>query len=267
MKFDDALVNALKDAKSIVVVTGSGVSAESGVPTFRGENGLWRQFRAEELATPGAFNSNPALVWEWYDWRRGIIGRAQPNPAHMTIAQMEGRYQSFLLITQNVDGLHRKAGSRKLVEIHGNIWRVRCTEEEKTFFLEENPLKVIPPRCDCGALLRPDVVWFGEQLPIDGLDNSIAHIQGCDLLMSIGTSGLVHPVASFPRMAKAGGAVVVEINVDETPNTVNADFSLKGKAGEILPALFASLTVNQNSTSQTCASPIFESNLRSKCQK
>ncbi len=238
MKFDAALVNAMKDAKSVVVITGSGVSAESGVPTFRGENGLWRQFRAEELATSDAFSSDPALVWEWYDWRRGIIGRAQPNQAHRTMALMEGQYPSFLLVTQNVDGLHRKAGSRKLVEIHGNIWRVRCTEEGKESFLEENPLKTIPPRCDCGALLRPAVVWFGEQLPADGLNTSLAHIQNCDILMSIGTSGLVYPVASFPDLASSTGAIVVEINMDETPNTLNADYSLKGRAGEILPALW-----------------------------
>ena len=150
------LIAALRQATNIVIVTGSGISAESGIPTFRGEDGLWKKYRAEELATPEAFYSNPELVWEWYDWRRQLIGKAEPNPGHEVIAKMEEHYSNFLLITQNVDGLHRKAGSHNVVEIHGNIWRVRCTDEGKIFYLEANPIGQLPPICDCGCMLRPE---------------------------------------------------------------------------------------------------------------
>ncbi len=145
-------------AKAIAVLTGAGVSAESGVPTFRGEGGLWRQFRAEDLATPEAFARDPRLVWEWYDWRRQKIAACRPNPAHHALAALEARGGEFLLVTQNIDDLHRKAGSRRLVELHGNIWRARCTREGTLSDLPEVPLRAIPPRCDCGALLRPDTV-------------------------------------------------------------------------------------------------------------
>lgn len=242
MTFEERLIDILKSAKSVVVVTGSGVSAESGVPTFRGEDGLWKQYRAEELATPRAFFSDPVLVWEWYDWRRGIISKAMPNPAHIVIADMEKHYPDFLLVTQNVDGLHILAGSENAVEIHGNIWRVRCIEEQKEFYLYDHPLSDVPPKCDCGALLRPAVVWFGESLPADAINKAAEHIQRCDVLLSVGTSGLVYPVASFPMLAKSGGSTVIEINTDETPITAIADHSLKGKAGEILPRLWKAVS-------------------------
>lgn len=242
MKFDSTLIELLQNVKSVVIVTGSGVSAESGVPTFRGADGLWKQYRAEELATPGAFFANPKLVWEWYDWRRGIISKAEPNPAHEIVATMEKYYPAFLLVTQNVDGLHRKAGNEKMVEIHGNIWRVRCVEELKESYLYDTPLGSIPPKCDCGALLRPAVIWFGEQLPVDAMNTAMERIQKCELLVTVGTSGVVHPVASFPLLAKSSSAAVVEINVDETPITSISDFSLKGKAGEVLPELWNAVT-------------------------
>ena len=232
------LVKLLRDAGSVVVLTGSGISAESGVPTFRGKEGLWKEFRAEDLATPQAFRSNPKLVWEWYDWRRGIIAKAEPNPGHLTIAEMEKYYPEFLLITQNVDGLHVKAGSKKLVEIHGNIWRVRCTEEGTESYLYDTPLETMPPRCRCGALLRPAVVWFGESMPTEPMNLALEHISGCDLLLSIGTSGMVHPVASFPMMAKSGGARIIEINPEHTPLTSIADHSLRERAGDALPGLW-----------------------------
>lgn len=242
MVFTDDLINLLRNAKSVVVVTGSGVSAESGVPTFRGEDGLWRQYRAEELATPQAFFSDPVLVWEWYDWRRGVIAEAQPNPAHKIIADMERYYPEFLLITQNVDGLHRKAGNERIVEIHGSIWRVRCVTEHNEHYLYDNPLGDIPPKCECGNLLRPAVVWFGESLPLEGITTATESIQNCEVLMTVGTSGVVYPVASFPMLAKSSGATVIDVNMDVTPITSIADHSLRGKAGEALPKLWETIS-------------------------
>jgi NAD-dependent deacetylase len=172
MIFSRKMIERFRRAKSLVVITGAGISAESGIPTFRGADGLWRRYRAEDLATPQAFQRDPRLVWEWYDWRRRLISEKEPNAGHVAIAAMEGLFEEFLLITQNVDGLHRKAGSRKLIEIHGNLWRVRCMGEGTVSSNNEVPLKEIPPRCECGALLRPDVVWFGESLSEKDLADS-----------------------------------------------------------------------------------------------
>lgn len=226
------------NAKRVVVITGAGISAESGVPTFRGKDGLWETYRPEDLATPWAFERDPGLVWRWYDWRRGIIARAKPNQGHKVIAEMERYYTDFTLITQNVDGLHRKAGNEKIIEIHGNLWRVRCTEEDKVFYLEEVPLHEIPPRCTCGALVRPDVVWFGESLEPLLIQEARRALNSCDLLFVVGTSGIVQPVASFPSIAKRSGAFLIEINIDSTPISAIADISFRGKSGEILPTLF-----------------------------
>ena len=227
----------IREARAIAVLTGAGVSAESGVPTFRGEGGLWRQFRAEDLATPGAFARDPRLVWEWYDWRRQKIAACRPNPAHHALAALESVAAEFLLITQNIDDLHRKAGSRRLVELHGNIWRVRCTREATVSALPDVPLAEIPPRCGCGALLRPDIVWFGETLPAEALDRAFRAADTCDLFLVVGTSALVQPAASLPLMAKRRGATVIEVNPDPTPISHLVGVSLQGKAGEILPAL------------------------------
>ncbi|RMF93741.1 MAG: NAD-dependent deacylase [Candidatus Schekmanbacteria bacterium] len=227
----------LKKAESIVVLTGAGISAESGVPTFRGEDGLWKNYRAEELATPYAFEKNPSLVWEWYNWRRELIAPLKPNDGHLAIAQLERLFEDFLLITQNIDGIHQQAGSKKMLELHGNIWKVRCTREGRVFELKDTPLKDIPPRCDCGALLRPHVVWFGESLEKDIMDKSVYAIERCDLFFSVGTSAVVQPAASFALMAKQRGAFVVEVNLDPTPISNSVDISLLGKAGEILPEI------------------------------
>ena len=235
------LVRTLRNAKRVVAITGAGISAESGVPTFRGEDGLWKNYRAEELATPWAFQRNPELVWQWYDWRREIIAKAEPNPGHHVIVKMEQFYPEFALITQNVDGLHRRAGSKNVIEIHGNLWRVRCTEEEKTFYLYDVSLKKIPPRCSCGALVRPDVVWFGESLDPRLIRWAHAALTSCDLLFVIGTSGVVQPVASFPSIARQSGAKIIEINLDTTPISALANVTLKGKSGEILPILYENL--------------------------
>jgi len=237
----------LAKAKYLVVITGAGISNESGIPTFRGADGLWKNYRAEELATPWAFEQDPETVWKWYDWRRGIIGKAEPNPGHHAIRQLEDRFEKFLLITQNVDGLHGRTGMKKMVEIHGNLWRVRCTREGITSMLMDVPLTSIPPKCHCGALLRPDVVWFGESLPGEALERSFRALEMCDALIVAGTSGAVYPVASFPETVKNNGGFVIEINTEETPISNIADISLHGRSGEVLPALVEALGTNPNS--------------------
>jgi NAD-dependent deacetylase len=231
----------LKEAQTIAVLTGAGVSAESGIPTFRGEEGLWHKYRAEELANPEAFARDPKLVWEWYDWRRGIVGEARPNPAHETLARWGERFP-LSLITQNIDGLHRAAGSRDFIELHGCIWRVRCTGCRGIFDHTTHPLPEIPPRCEeCGEIVRPDIVWFGETLPPDALEGAVRQSQQCDLFFALGTSSVVQPAASLPLLAKQMGACVVEVNPEETPISHVADLVLRGPAGEVLPAVDALL--------------------------
>jgi NAD-dependent deacetylase len=221
----------------VAVLTGAGISAESGVPTFRGEKGLWRQYRAEELATPHAFSRDPGLVWEWYDWRRQLIGDCQPNAAHRTLVEMENHFHDFTIVTQNVDGLHRLAGSRNVVELHGDIWRTRCTVgcqpgwEDRT-----SPLRELPARCPhCGALARPDVVWFGEALPEAARDAAWLAAERCRLMLVIGTSALVQPAASLPLLAQQNGAFVVEINPQPTPLSHLVDVAIRAPAAEALP--------------------------------
>jgi NAD-dependent deacetylase len=228
-----------QSVRSVAVLTGAGISAESGVPTFRGEDGLWRQYRVEDLATPQAFRRNPTLVWEWYDWRRELIANCQPNQAHLTLAEMEQALPDFTLITQNVDGLHRRAGSQKVVEFHGNLWDVRCVAEGTVREYLDVPLPEVPPRCQCGALLRPNVVWFGESLPAGAIAAAQEVAMSCDLMLVIGTSGVVHPAASMPLWAKRGGAYLVEINVQRTPISTYADEVILGQAAVEVPNLWA----------------------------
>ena len=231
------LVEALRDAARVVVLTGSGISAESGVPTFRdAQTGLWERYDPQELATPEAFAGNPHLVWEWYQWRRGLVAKAQPNPGHKALAELERRSPGFTLVTQNVDGLHQRAGSREVIELHGNITRSKCSEEGVVVGEYESGEK--PPRCPaCGAFLRPDVVWFGEMLPFGALEETSEAARGCDLFLSIGTSSLVYPAAGLPHEALENGATLVEINPADTPLSPHVDFALRGRAGEILPEL------------------------------
>ena len=224
-------------ARRPVAITGAGVSAESGVPTFRGEDGLWKRFRPEDLATPEAFARDPALVWEWYGWRRERIARARPNPAHRWLARYEARKPEFLLITQNVDGLHRLAGSRRLVEIHGNLWVVRCT---RCAFETEDRRVPLPgvPRCPrCEGLLRPAVVWFGEPIPSDAMTRAVEAVRGCDLLLVIGTSAVVYPVAGLPDLAPR--ATLVEVNPAPTPLTPRAHVSVRAPAGKFFEPFLA----------------------------
>jgi NAD-dependent deacetylase len=232
-------MSASERPQNLVVLTGAGVSAESGVPTFRGEAGLWRNYRPEQLATPEAFQRDPRLVWEWYQWRRGLIDECRPNDAHRTLVEMERILPQFTLITQNVDGLHRLAGSRRVVELHGNIWRVRCTREGTVTGRRGHPLPELPPRCECGALLRPDVVWFGEGLSSEALQAAFQAAQSCRVMLVVGTSGVVEPAASLPRIAKGSGARVVEVNLEPTPISRTADETILGPAAVELPRLWA----------------------------
>jgi len=238
----------LRAARSVVATTGAGISAESGVPTFRGSGGLWRTFSASDLATPEAFARDPRLVWEWYRWRRDRIRPAKPNEGHFVLARFERTLPHFQLVTQNVDGLHQQAGSRTLIELHGNIWRSRCASGcgrvtevsgEGGPARSEDARGTELPTCTCGALLRPDVVWFGEALEPGNIERAMDAARACDVLLVVGTSAVVYPAAALPRVAHAAGALVVEINVEDTSLTAEADVVLRGPAAEVLPALEA----------------------------
>ena len=240
------LIDHLRSCEKIVVITGAGISAESGVPTFReAKTGLWSQYDPQELATPEAFNSNPKLVWEWYTWRQRLITTACPNAGHKALVSLE-EYQAnqaagFVLITQNVDGLHQRAGSRNVIELHGNIFRTRCINQCRRD--EQGPVQnTFPPRCsNCSGLLRPDVVWFGENLLRESLTQASVASQNCDTFFSIGTSSTVEPAKSLPYVAKQAGAALIEINPTYTPLTHSADFVLNGPAGIVLPEIISSI--------------------------
>lgn len=227
----------IAEAHSIVVLTGAGVSAESGIPTFRGPGGLWRERKPEQLASPEGFAKDPRLVWEWYDWRRTVIKDVQPNPAHFAIAELERRAPRFSLVTQNVDGLHDRAGSRNVLKLHGDIWMVRCVKCGREARDERAPMPELPPRCDCGGMLRPGVVWFGESLPVETWHAAGEATRSADVVIVAGTSAVVYPAAGLVPLAKASGARVIECNMEETPFSAQLDRSFRGRAGEILPEL------------------------------
>lgn len=227
----------LQTACRTTVLTGAGISAESGIPTFRGDRGLWRNFKAEELATPQAFRTSPGLVWEWYDWRRSLIAECAPNAAHSALVKLQREQREFVLITQNVDGLHDLAGSTGTLKLHGDIWNLRCPHCGFRGINRQTPLRPLPPRCECGEILRPDIVWFGEALPAATLASAWNSAASADLFLAIGTSALVQPAASLPLAARRGGARLVEINLEQTPLSRYADKSLLGAAAEILPQL------------------------------
>ena len=231
----------LAQAENVLVLTGAGISAESGVPTFRGPEGLWREFRPEDLATPQAFERDPRLVWEWYQWRREAIAPLEPNAAHHAVARLEERAREFLLATQNVDGLHARAGSRRMVELHGSLWRLRCVGCGHAAEDRRVPLPELPPRCACGKLLRPDVTWFGEMLPQAAVAEAVAAARSADVVLVIGSSQLVYPAAGLPEIAQARGAFVIEVNTEDTPLTPSADVALRGTAAGLVPALVPGL--------------------------
>ena len=237
------LIEVLHSATYVVVLTGAGVSAESRIPTFRdAQTGLWAKYSPEELATPQAFRRNPKLVWEWYTWRRELVAQAKPNPGHLALAKLEQFIPKFTLITQNVDGLHQRAGSRNVIELHGNINRTKCFDEGDIID-SWPPTTELPPRCPrCGGYLRPDVVWFGETLPPQALHAAFEAAQQGDLFFAIGTSGLVQPAASLPLAALEQGIPIIEVNPNPTPLTPAAAYLLPGPAGQVLPKLLKALT-------------------------
>ncbi len=242
----DELIQSLRLAQSVAILTGAGISAESGIPTFRDAmTGLWSAYRPEDLATPAAFQRNPRLVWEWYAWRRSLAANAQPNPAHYALASLEQHVPAFTLVTQNVDNLHQRAGSQNVIELHGNIQRVKCSAEHVVIDTWETQ-EGTPPICPrCGSLLRPDVVWFGEVLPAAAFEQAVAAAAQCDVFLAIGTSGVVEPAASLPRVAAQHGATLVILNLDVTPYHHRNVFHLHGRAGILLPELARRAWPNQ----------------------
>ena len=265
----ERLVELAKNLDRVVVLTGAGISAESGIPTFRGKDGLWNRYNPTELATFEAFERDPLLVWQWYLWRMHLIANASPNPGHYALARMERLYPSFLLVTQNVDGLHREAGSKNIVELHGNIFEGKCrycgkhySEREfaelspfadKSFLrsVTEQELKerVFPelrrnlPVCKrCGELVGPGVVWFGEELPPAALESALRASSAAELFFSVGTSAVVQPAASLPLVAKRSGAILVEVNPEETPLSARCDFVFRESAASFLPRFVEALS-------------------------
>jgi len=238
MDFAPDLLASLRAARQIAVFTGAGVSAESGIPTFRdAQTGLWANYSAEDLATPEAFRRDPVTVWNWYAWRRELMRDARPNPAHQAIARLETLVERVSVITQNVDGLHRQAGSTEVIELHGNIWDSICADCRQPAPAEA--AIEVPPRCPhCGGMLRPAVVWFGEPMPADAWHRAAELSERADLFFCIGTSSLVEPAASLPRYAQSCGRPVVQVNPEATSHDGIAQHVLRGKAGLILPALF-----------------------------
>lgn len=236
--FSEELIRFLRKAERVAALTGAGVSQESGLRTFRdAQTGLWAQYKPTDLASPEAFERDPKLVWDWYAWRREAIKGVRPNPGHYALVDMARHTPDFNLITQNVDGLHRMAGSPTVIELHGNLQRVKCSlcgqQAEDWDEADENV-----PQCEsCGGMLRPDVVWFGESLPRSELEAAVEAARSCLVFFSIGTSGLVQPAASLAFAARNRGAVVVEINAEPTPLTERVDFAFHGKSGRILPEL------------------------------
>ncbi len=241
-KFSRKLIERLYKGYNIVVLTGAGVSAASGVPTFRGKDGLWNKFNPEELANVEAFLRNPQLVWEWYQWRRDLIKKVKPNLAHYALVDLEGFYSEFTLITQNVDNLHQLAGSKNVIELHGNIMRNKCHECGRPFEGEVEFKNGELPTCPhCGGLIRPDVVWFGEMLPPEAIQRAQEAAAAAEVFFSIGTSAQVEPAASLPYLAKGNGAYLVEINPEPTPLTDVADEAFLMPAEEVLPLLVIAL--------------------------
>lgn len=237
MQISPQLKNRFKNSKNILALTGAGISAESGVPTFRGKEGLWKQYRAEDLATPQAFRKDPKLVWEWYLWRMELISTKSPNPAHFALAELEKKRSDFYLITQNVDGLHKKSGSEKVMEIHGNIFRNRCISCANFYDSDLSKLKISIECANCGNLVRPDVLWFGESYDTELLNQAVSLAERSELALVIGSSGAVGIPVELARIAKENGAFVIEINLDPSGYSRYADLFLQGKAGEILPEI------------------------------
>jgi NAD-dependent deacetylase len=231
-----AAIAALRDARHVCVLTGAGISAESGVPTFReAQSGLWEQYDPHDLATPEAFLRDPELIWRWYNWRRELVSQAEPNSGHRALATLATLVPRLTLVTQNVDGLHQRAGSRDVIEFHGNLFEDRCFTENRRVDCDSNIEVPICP--NCGSNVRPGVVWFGESIPEQALDQSFAAAADCDVFLSIGTSSLVFPAAGLAEIARDAEAVVIEVNPNPTGMSAGFDYAIAGNAGTVLPEL------------------------------
>jgi NAD-dependent deacetylase len=248
MQINKILIEKLKAIKSVVFFTGAGISAESGIPTFRGKEGIWNKLKPEELASFDAFLKNPELVWEWYNHRKKIIHESEPNAGHIAIAEMQNIFDEVTVITQNIDNLHRRAGSKTVYELHGNIERNYCIKC-KTYYNEVRLRRMDfskgVPKCKCGGLIRPDVVWFGEYLPEDQFDASEKAARNCDVFFVVGTSAVVYPAAGLVFTAKQTGAYLVEINIEETEISSLVGTSFFGEAGKILPEIINELRMTK----------------------
>ncbi len=240
LKIPSPLKEQIRAARSASVLTGAGVSAESGIQTFRGADGVWSKCDWRVLATKEGFLKDPRLVWEWYQLRQVAVAEARPNRAHEVIADMERHFESFAVLTQNIDGLHARAGSKRIIELHGNMWRMRCERDGTTVTLEE-PVQEIPPLCQCGAPMRPDVVWFGEELPGDAVDEASEIARTSEVMFVVGTSAVVYPAAALPVITKNSGGMVIEVNTEPTDVSTYADLSIIGRAGEVMPVLWQSI--------------------------
>lgn len=246
-KLLDHLLQRLDEARHVMVLTGAGMSAESGIPTFRdAQSGIWAKYRPEELATPGAFEANPARVWQWYEERRKKVAKASPHAGHAALVELESLVPSLCVVTQNVDGLHQRAGSAPVVEFHGNLFIDRCRDRGCDQAAAATPADELPRCGTCGGLLRPGVVWFGEAIPPQPLQAAFEAASGCDVFLSIGTSSLVYPAAGLIDRAREAGAVTVEINPNPTDHASSNDFALAARAGEALPELVAALAARTN---------------------
>ena len=239
----EALIESLRSSHHVCVLTGSGISAESGVPTFReAQTGLWEKFDPHELATPQAFLRDPELIWKWYRWRRDLVAKVEPNAGHRALVDLASQTDEFTLITQNVDGLHQRAGSQNVIEFHGNLFEDRCFVEGCVVTDAIHTSESVPTCSACGGNLRPGVVWFGEAIPERALETAAAAASNCDLFFSIGTSSLVWPAAGLAETARLAGANIVEVNPNTTPLSGTSDFCLVGNAGTVLPELIDCLS-------------------------
>lgn len=236
----------MRETRRWFVLTGAGISAESGVPTFRGSGGLWEGTRPELLASPEGFRADPARVWRWYRWRRGIVAGAEPNAGHRALARLEDHAPSFVLATQNVDDLHERAGSRDVIHLHGRLFGTRCSRSCGMPVQEEIAADV--PLCGCGAPLRPDVVWFGEGLPVEAFQDAVAAAEECDACLIVGTSAIVHPAAGLPSVASRAGALLVEVNPEPTALSGICDLALRGGAATELPRLLEMAGISSEPT-------------------
>lgn len=261
-KLLDHLLQRLDEARHVMVLTGAGMSAESGIPTFRdAQSGIWAKYRPEELATPGAFEANPARVWQWYEERRKKVAEASPHAGHAALVELESLVPSLCVVTQNVDGLHQLAGSGDVLELHGNIHRSKCHRTGRPIsreWLSDSTRQPPPSPYVRDGLARPDVVWFGEILPQEAMDAAMAAATRCDICLSVGTTSMVQPAASLPLIALEQGAALIEINPLETPLSLHAEQCFRGKASEVLTSVIAQLKARRQDIRRELANQLMK---------